>query len=404
MDGFISHVFAFITMTIEELNTSARQMLEHEILPFWMERMQDPRGGFYGRIDGDNVLHPEAPKGAILCARILWTFSAAYRVLHKEEYLVVATRAKRALLDDFFDPEQGGVFWSLNADGTPLDTKKQIYAIGFAIYGLSEYVRATEDEEALAHAVKLFFDIENHSFDTVKNGYFEAFTREWNEIADMRLSDKDANERKTMNTHLHILEPYTNLYRVWPDERLRASIQNLIDIFLTKILDADTHRMHLFFNDDWQSMVPGTSYGHDIEASWLIHEAMNVVGNTSHDAGTSGASVPQVLAPWFQTLLTLDPFAQPRQWWEYAETVVGYFNIWQHTGNDEAMNKVLETWTFINDRLVDRETGEWFWSVTPEGIPLCTEDKAGFWKCPYHNSRMCLEIIERLSDHLSVAF
>lgn len=387
-------------MTIDALNTSARRMLEQEILPFWMERMQDPRGGFYGRIDGNNVLHPEAPKGAILCARILWTFSAAYRVLGKEEYLAVATRAKRALLDDFFDSEQGGVFWSLNADGTPLDTKKQIYAIGFAIYGLSEYARATNDEEALAHAVKLFFGTESHSFDPVKNGYFEAFTREWGDIADMRLSDKDANERKTMNTHLHILEPYTNLYRVWPDSRLRAAIRNLIDIFLTKILDASTHRMHLFFNDDWQSMTPGTSYGHDIEASWLIHEAMNVVDDSSCDSCAEGTSVPQVLAPWFQTLLTLDPLAQPRQWWEYAEAVVGYLNIWQHTGDDMAMKKMQETWTFITDCLIDRETGEWFWSVTPEGVPLRAEDKAGFWKCPYHNGRMCLEIIERLPEHL----
>lgn len=387
-------------MTIDALNTSARRMLEQEILPFWMERMQDPRGGFYGRIDGNNVLHPEAPKGAILCARILWTFSAAYRVLGKEEYLAVATRAKRALLDDFFDSEQGGVFWSLNADGTPLDTKKQIYAIGFAIYGLSEYARATNDEEALAHAVKLFFDIENHSFDPVKNGYFEAFTREWGDIADMRLSDKDANERKTMNTHLHILEPYTNLYRVWPDSRLRAAIRNLIDIFLTKILDASTHRMHLFFNDDWQSMTPGTSYGHDIEASWLIHEAMNVVDDSSCDSCAEGTSVPQVLVPWFQTLLTLDPLAQPRQWWEYAEAVVGYLNIWQHIGDDMAMKKMQETWTFITDCLIDRETGEWFWSLTPEGVPLRAEDKAGFWKCPYHNGRMCLEIIERLPEHL----
>lgn len=387
-------------MTIDALNTSARRMLEQEILPFWMERMQDPRGGFYGRIDGNNALHPEAPKGAILCARILWTFSAAYRVLGKEEYLAVATRAKRALLDDFFDSEQGGVFWSLNADGTPLDTKKQIYAIGFAIYGLSEYARATNDEEALAHAVKLFFDIENHSFDPVKNGYFEAFTREWGDIADMRLSDKDANERKTMNTHLHILEPYTNLYRVWPDSRLRAAIRNLIDIFLTKILDASTHRMHLFFNDDWQSMTPGTSYGHDIEASWLIHEAMNVVDDSSCDSCAEGTSVPQVLVPWFQTLLTLDPLAQPRQWWEYAEAVVGYLNIWQHIGDDMAMKKMQETWTFITDCLIDRETGEWFWSVTPEGVPLRAEDKAGFWKCPYHNGRMCLEIIERLPEHL----
>jgi mannobiose 2-epimerase len=379
-------------------------MLEQNILPFWMERMQDPRGGFYGRIDGYGTLHADAPKGAILNARILWTFSAAYRVLDKEEYLTVATRAKRAVLDDFFDPEQGGVFWSLNADGTPLDTKKQVYAIGFAIYGLSEYARATGDEEALAHAVKFFFDIENHSFDGVKNGYFEAFTREWGAMADMRLSEKDANECKTMNTHLHILEAYTNLYHVWPDARLAAALRNLIDIFLTKIIDPQTFHLRLFFDDDWQSKVPGFSYGHDIEASWLIHEAALVL---------SDKALLQRVEPFVQAMADNasvidratgereDIFAHPRQWWEYAETVVGYLNSWQLTGDDEALARVLETWTFICDCLVDREGGEWFWSVTcsphahlPE--PIRTEDKAGFWKCPYHNGRMCLEMIERL--------
>ncbi|MBO7499172.1 MAG: AGE family epimerase/isomerase, partial [Bacteroidaceae bacterium] len=258
--------------------SAARTMLTDVILPFWMTRMPDPRGGFYGRIDGLGNVHPEAEKGAILNARILWTFSAAYRVLGDPAYFDMATRAKCALLDNFFDPEFGGVYWSLHPDGTPKDTKKQIYALGFAIYGLSEYARATGDKSALAHAIKLFFDIENHSFDTERNGYFEAFTREWGEIADMRLSDKDANERKTMNTHLHILEPYTNLYRVWPDARLAAAIRNLIDIFVDRILDPQTFHLRLFFDDDWNSKVDATSYGHDIEASWLIHEAALVLG------------------------------------------------------------------------------------------------------------------------------
>lgn len=380
----------------------AREMLEQQILPFWMERMPDPRGGFYGRIDGNNILQPDAPKGAILNARILWTFSAAYRVLGKEEYLTLATRAKRVVLDDFFDSEQGGVFWSLHADGSPLDTKKQIYAIGFAIYGLSEYARATGDKEALVHAVKLFFDIENHSFDPQWNGYFEAFTRDWGNLEDMRLSDKDANFCKTMNTHLHILEPYTNLYRVWPDERLAAAIRNLVDLFLTKILDPQALHLQLFFDDEWHSMVPGTSFGHDIEASWLIDEALRVVESAAAcpiphvpSKALDLATSSRPLSAWYQALLTEQPLAQPRQWWEYAEAVVGYLNIWQQTGDDRALAHVRETWSFINDRLVDREAGEWFWAVTPEGLPLRTEDKAGFWKCPYHNSRMCLEIIER---------
>lgn len=193
-------------MDINRMRKEMEEELVTDILPFWIKKMTDTaNGGFYGRITGREILIPEAEKGAVLNARILWTFSSAYRILKKDEYLVTATRAKRVIIDDFYDKEYGGVFWSLDCKGRPLDTKKQIYALGFAIYGLSEYYRATGDEEALDYAIRLFESIEEHSFDSVKNGYCEALTREWGEIADMRLSDKDENERKTMNTHLHIL-------------------------------------------------------------------------------------------------------------------------------------------------------------------------------------------------------
>lgn len=235
----------------EILKQEMQKELTTRILPYWMERMVDQEnGGFYGRITGQEELIPRADKGAILNARILWTYSAAYRLLGREEYKEMANRAKRYLIDHFYDSEFGGVYWSLNYRGEPLDTKKQIYAIGFAIYGLSEFHRATGDPEALMYAVRLFNDIESHSFDGLKNGYCEALTREWNEIADMRLSEKDANERKTMNTHLHILEPYTNLYRVWKDARLERQLYNLIGLFTEKILDKDTSHLQLFFDDD----------------------------------------------------------------------------------------------------------------------------------------------------------
>ena len=198
------------------LRKEALQELENNILPFWMQQCIDTEhGGFIGRIRGDGSADPDAPKGAILNARILWAFSAAFWVLGKKEYIETATRAKREIIDRFYDKEYGGVFWSLDSQGRPLDTKKQIYALGFAIYGLSEYARATGDKEAEDYALRLFNDIEKYSFDNVKNGYFEALTRDWQPIADMRLSEKDANEHKTMNTHLHIIEPYTNL--IWMD-------------------------------------------------------------------------------------------------------------------------------------------------------------------------------------------
>ena len=391
--------------TITTLKNEVQEVLTNNILPYWINRMIDSRGGFYGRINGNDELVPEADKGAILNARILWTFSAAYRLLRRKDYLQVATRAKRVIIHDFFDKEYGGIYWSLNSNGIPNDTKKQIYALGFAIYGLSEYYRATGDEEALEYAIRLFNDIETHSFDTVKNGYCEATTRNWQEIADMRLSEKDANERKTMNTHLHILEPYTNLYRVWKDERLKQQIHNLVKLFIHQIKHPNTHHLQLFFDDDWNSKYDIISYGHDIEASWLIHEAALELGDTQ--LLTEVESVIQQIACAASEGLTAQGGMMYEKevkqnhtdtdlhWWVQAETVVGYLNIYQHFGDEESLQKALLCWDFIKNYLIDYPHGEWLWSVHQDGTPNHIDDKAGFWKCPYHNGRMCMEIMER---------
>lgn len=391
---------------INNLKQEVMANLTENILPYWMDRMVDnSHGGFYGRISGMDELDSEAEKGAILNARILWTFSAAYRLLHDSRYLEMATRARDYIIGHFYDDAFGGVFWSLTADGKPLDTKKQIYAIGFAIYGLSEYVRATGDEVALNYAVKLFESIEMNSFDKAKNGYCEALTREWGEIADMRLSDKDANERKTMNTHLHILEPYANLYRVWKDERLAVQLRNLIGLFLDKILDHETYHLNLFFDDDWNSKYNIISYGHDIEASWLIHEAALVLGDDEllkrvekeivriADAASEGFTMEGGMI--YEKNTDNGHTDGDRHWWVQAETVVGYLNLYQHFGDESALDRAVACWNFIRNNLVDRVNGEWFWSIKADGTVNRTDDKAGFWKCPYHNGRMCMEIIER---------
>ena len=380
--------------------------LTRNILPFWMEKMEDEvHGGFLGRISGTGTEDGSAAKGAILNARILWTFSAAYRILGKPEYLAAATRAKREIIDKFYDKEYGGVYWSLTPEGLPDDTKKQIYALGFAIYGLSEYSRATGDAEALEYAIRLFHDIERHSFDKGKNGYFEAFGREWGPIEDMRLSDRDINECKTMNTHLHILEPYTNLYRIWKDRELEKQLRNLICLFMEKILDQETGHLRLFFDEDWRSSHDIISYGHDIEASWLLHEAAEVLGDKTLLEKTRLASVSVadaasegyipgggMIYEFHGDTAAVDA---DRHWWVQAETVVGYYNLWQMTGREDALKKALGCWEFIKEHIVDREGGEWIWSLRADGTANTDDDKAGFWKCPYHNGRMCLEIIER---------
>lgn len=384
-----------------------QDVLMGNILPFWLEKTIDrENGGFYGRIDGHGVLHKEAEKGAILNARILWTFSAAYRVLRKPEYLEAATRAKDYVIAHFYDKEFGGTYWSLDYLGQPKDTKKQFYAIGFMIYGMSEYARATGDKEALDYAIRLFDTIESHSFDRENNGYIEACTREWGEIADMRLSDFDANYPKSQNTHLHIIEPYTNLFRVWKDERLERALRNLINIFTDHILNPETHHLDLFFENDWTRGAGHLeSYGHDIECSWLMHEAALVLGDK--DVLAKVEPVVQMVAKASEKGLNADGSMiheanldtghvdDDLHWWVQAETVVGFFNIYQYFGDETALDKAERCWQYIKDNLIDRENGEWYWSRHADGTLNTDDDKAGFWKCPYHNGRMCLEIIER---------
>lgn len=392
----------------QALASQAKKELTENILPYWTSKMCNPAGGFYGRISGNEETDLSAPVGNIMTARLLWTYSSAYRLFkdsaEAEGYLAMATRAKDLIISRFYDSEYGGTYWSLNPDGTPLDTKKQIYAIAFTIYGLAELNRATGDAKALEYAIKLFNSIEDHSFDTEKDGYFEAFTRTWDTIEDMRLSDKDANESKTMNTHLHVLEAYTCLYRVWKNSRLEERLRGLIGIFEKHILGPDGH-LRLFFDDDWNSGYDIVSYGHDIEASWLIHEAALVLGDEAV-IGRIEKLVPAIAAAAGEGFSpeggmiyekNAEETDRDRHWWVQAETVVGYLNLWDHFGTQEGLENALTCWDFIKANLIDRENGEWFWSLREDGTVNRDDDKAGFWKCPYHNGRMCMEIIERVN-------
>ena len=420
---------------VKTLKAEVRDVLEHNILNFWLDKMVDEEnGGFYGQMTGEGEIVKTADKGGILNARILWSFSAAYRVLHKQEYLEAATRAKDYIIDHFIDKEYGGTYWSLDYKGQPKDTKKQFYAIGFTIYGLSEYARATGDREALDYAMELYESIEEHSLDREYNGYIEACTREWGEIADMRLSELDANYPKSQNTHLHIIEPYTNLFRcikelkaaescdyvpaigsvlpigvTVPDDfvvRLESSLRNLITIFTDKILNPETNHLDLFFDMDWTREAGRLeSYGHDIECSWLMHEAALVLGDET--VLRKVETVVQMVAKASEKGLNEDGSMvheanldtgyvdTDRHWWVQAENVVGWINIWQYFGDESALQKALRGWQYIKDNLIDREGGEWWWSRDPERNINRKDDKAGFWKCPYHNSRMCLELMER---------
>jgi mannobiose 2-epimerase len=285
------------------------------------------------------------------------------------------------------------------------DGKKQIYAQAFAIYGLSEYYRITGDESCLDKAIELFRLIEKYSFDNRRGGYFEAFSMEWGKIDDLRLSDRDANEKKTMNTHLHVLEAYTNLYRIWKDEFLKKQLHNLIKNFTTKIVNRETYNLNMFFDEDWNDKSVVVSYGHNIESSWLINEAATVLGDSLISEKIKNVCLKIVEASKqglrpdgsmvYEKIFLDGHIDTDRHWWVQSEAVVGFLNAFLVTGTTEYLNISLASWKFIRENLIDVRNGEWYWSVNNNLQPNLKEDKAGFWKCPYHNSRMCLEIIER---------
>jgi len=368
-----------------------------------MEHMPDAEnGGFYGKLDNNNKADKTANKGAVLNARILWTFSAAYNATKEPVYLDTARRAFSYIDQHFHDKEHGGVFWSVNYKGDPVETKKQIYALAFAIYACSEYYIATHHEYARDMAIDCFQLIQQHSLDHSYGGYLEAFSQDWQEISDLRLSAKDANEKKTMNTHLHILEAYTNLYRIWPEAALSGAIKSLLDTFYDKILNQQTGHLNLFFDDHWIMKGDIISYGHDIEASWLLLEAAEALQDPAlierfkkvalriADATLEGIDSDGGL--WYES--SPRGLVTEKHWWPQAEALVGFVNAYQISKDDRYLQTALQNWKFIEKYIIDQTNGEWFWGRKKD-YSIIQEDKAGFWKGPYHNGRACLELLKR---------
>lgn len=392
----------------KEKETRLQEEVRHEllenILPFWL-KLRDPEfGGFYGRVDGENRLHPDSDKGAIYMSRILWTFSRAYRLFRNPDYLLAATEARDFILNHMIDPLEGGIYWKVDRQGNPTDGKKQIYAQGFAIYGLSEYYRATGDPQALDEAIRLFRRIEGHAWDPIAGGYLEAFTQSWGALSDMRLSDKDDNEPKTMNTHLHILEPYTNLLRAWDNELLRTRLKDLINLFFERIVDKVNNHCSLFFDMDWTCKSNTVSYGHDIEACWLLHDALDALGDKNLTSGHAArlkaiaAAAAEGIAPdgslFYERDLQTGATDMERHWWVQAENILGNYLIYKWYKDETGLDRAIRTWHYVQDRIIDTEQGEWYWSRRADGTPNRMDDKAGFWKCPYHNGRMAMILNE----------
>ncbi len=400
-------------MTLTNLKSEVKDEF-YNLLDFWINYSVDQKnGGFYGTINGKNI-GIDSVKSAVATARILWGFSSAIEFLeahpelpNRKEYITklepLCRRAYEYLIANLWDKKYGGVYWNVSATGQPDEPKKQIYAHSFFVYGMSEYFRATSFKPALEWARKGFDAIIDHSYDSKNGGYVEAYNQDWSETDQYILSDGD--RRKSMNTHLHLLECFANLYRVDKSEKVRFHLQHCLEIMLDHIIGKDKTRMTLFFTDDWQLRDKAISYGHDIEASWLVLEAAEILGNEHliEYCKDKCLAMARDAAEGLQSdkgmIYEFNPenghSKSSRDWWVMAEAMVGFYNAYQLSKKIHYLEKAENCWQFIKDYLIDHEGGEWWGGVNAEH-ELTGTTKASPWKAPYHNLRSCMEIYRRI--------
>jgi mannan endo-1,4-beta-mannosidase len=400
-------------MDATALRRAIEAELQSNLLPFWRERSLDQlHGGFIAEMAADGTVRERASKGLVLNARLVWTFAALYRRLVDARDLELARRAYQYLDAKFRDREHGGYVWRVDAEGRPLDRSKKIYGQAFCIYALSEYYLATGESAALDAARRLYELIERHARDDRYGGYLETRAPDWSATEELRLSDGDMNVPKSMNTHLHLLEAYANLYRAWPDPSLAARLRELIDLFGRHILGPrdgpSGGHLRPFFGERWDVRADTYTYGHDIETSWLLAEAAEVLGDERVVAGVRGWGVETAGKVLDEALAPDGGLAYEgrdgrvidgrHDWWCQAEAVVGFWNAYAETGEARFSEAAMRSWTFLAHKFVDHVHGDWFWRVHADGSVDEEQPKVSEWKGPYHSVRMCLEMMRRLAD------
>lgn len=390
---------------MDRIAAAARQHLETVILPFWKNLRDDTCGGFHGYMDQQLNLDQKAEKGCILNSRILWFFSETAMALKSEELKDYARHAYAFLRDHCMDRENGGIFWSMTYDGKPLDTTKHTYNQGFAIYALSSYYRLTGEEEALRTAMEIFRLIEAHCTDEI--GYLEAFTADWQPESNEKLSENGVMAAKTMNTLLHVFEGYSGLYLASRDADVRRCMLRILDIYENKIFDRSRDRQLVFFDEYYNSIIDLYSYGHDIESSWLMDWGAELLEDRELSRRIRALN-RRMAAAVYENAFDHDSLANEcdrgeknelRIWWVQAEAVVGFVHQWQQTGEEQYARAAADNFRFILEHVWDKRTGsEWFWCVDKHGVPTPEKPIVEPWKCPYHNGRMCLELMRREPD------
>jgi len=394
-------------LEVNRLDRQVRAQLFGHILPFWTGPALDhEQGGWVAWMSNDLRVDQSQPKGLIVNTRLLWTFSAVCRTQPEAIYQQMAARAYEYVMGRFWDSQHGGAFWQLTRAGQVREDSKKTYGQAFYIYALTEFYQAFGAPAALERAQELFELLERHAYDDQDGGYWEVCQRDWTPAADSRLSDKDQNEKKSMNNHLHVLEAYTNLWRVWKEPRVETRLRELIELFLERILDTRTCHFHHFFDEHWRVRSDSYTFGHDIEGSWLLCEAAEALGEAAllqrvRDIALKMAAVvlAEGLSPegglYYEGRqgVVID---HGKECWPQAEAVVGFLNAGQISGEARFLQGATQVWDFIEQHLVDRVHGEWFWRITPEGRVDETLPKVSEWKGPYHGTRACLEALRRL--------
>lgn len=373
---------------------------------FWANNTVDEQnGGFVGEVSSLGHINRNADKGAVLNTRLLWSFSSAFVHSKKTIYLTLATRAFDYLISNFWDHDLGGLYWAVDAKGQVVNDRKQAYGQGFGIYAFAEYYKASKDEKSKKYAIDLYHIIEEKFKDKQYGGYIEALSRDWKPLIDMRLSLKDANEPKSMNTHLHIIEPYTNLYSIWEDSKLKSDIQVLLEIFQQKILNSQTMQFQLFFDMDWTVKSKEISYGHDIESAWLLCDAARVIEDTVRIIEMERLAlkvVDKVLEDGTDNDGSLfyenheGKVDRDKHWWVQAEAIIGWVDAYKISKDSKYLDNAMRIWDFVKANIIDKKQGGWFWRVDINGKPVMSDCKVGFWKCPYHNTRALIESYNRL--------
>lgn len=383
--------------------SEVKEHLTECIIPFWKKLRDNEYGGYYGYMDFDMNLDKKAVKGCILNSRITWFFSNAYTLLKDESLLDEAKHGFTFMKEHCMDKENGGIFWSMKYDGTPEDTTKHTYNQAFAIYALSSYYEASGDKEALQMAYELFHVIEEKCTDEL--GYKEAFNLKFEEIENDKLSENGVIAQKTMNTLLHVFEGYTELYRVDHNPEVKAKLEWIMDTFADKMYNPELHRQEVFFDKYYNTLIDLHSYGHDIETAWLIDRGVEVLGEKKYEDKLTPITkdlTAQIYKEAFDGHSLNNECERgvvntSRIWWVQAETVIGFLNGYQKDpSHTEYLEASKSEWEYIKEHVIDKRAGsEWFWEVDINGEPTSRKPIVEPWKCPYHNGRMCFEVIKR---------